>query len=183
MIEKINFCTNCGDPVVREIPRGDNRERHVCECCGFIQYQNPKIVSGCIPYWGNRVLLCKRAIHPRKGLWTIPAGYLEIGETIEQGARRETLEEACAVVGDLELYQISNLPRVGQIYMIFKGRLKDPDGFGVGEESLDVRLVEDTEIPWDRLAFRVIHNALSRFVEEHRQGEFSFQVDSTKYKW
>lgn len=183
MIGKIKFCTHCGHPVTLAIPRGDNRERHICERCDFIQYQNPKIVSGCIPCWGNKILLCKRAIEPRKGFWTVPAGYLEIGETIEQGARRETLEEACAVVESLDLYQIYNLPKIGQVYMIFKGTLEGPDGFGIGEESLDVRLVEETDIPWDKMAFKVIHSTLSRFVEERKQGEFSFRIDSTDYKW
>lgn len=177
-INAIKFCTACGTQVTLTIPAGDNRQRHVCPDCGEIQYQNPKIVTGCIPIWEERILLCKRAIEPRKGYWTIPAGFLENGESIEQGAARETREEACAEVVDQQLYQIYNIPRICQVYTLFRGKLRASDSFGVGQESLEVKLVEEKDIPWDDIAFRVIHQTLLRFFAERRTGDFNFMVDS-----
>ncbi len=174
----IKFCTHCGHPVTLAIPAGDNRHRHVCNHCGEIHYQNPKIVAGCIPIWDDRILLCKRAIEPRKGYWTIPAGFLENGESIEQGAARETREEACAEVSDQHLYQIYNLPRIGQVYILFRGQLHGPEAFGVGEESSTVHLVNEQDIPWDDLAFKVVHNTLLRFLSERRNGNFNVMMDS-----
>lgn len=174
----IKFCTNCGHKVSIAVPAGDTKERHVCFECGEIQYQNPKIVAGCLPVWGNRILLCKRAIEPRKGYWTIPAGFLENDETIEEGAMRETWEEALAEVTNLQLYQIYNVSRVNQIYMLFRAELCDADGFGVGPESLEVNLVEEKQIPWEEIAFKVIENTLERFLKERRSGKFTFNMDS-----
>ena len=174
----INFCNYCGYKVTITIPEGDNRERHVCLECGEIHYQNPKIVAGCLPVWEDRILICKRAIEPRRGYWTIPAGFMENDETIEEGAMRETWEEALAEVDDLHLYQIFNVTRVNQIYMLFRANLKDPEGFGAGPESLEVKLVEEQDIPWDDIAFRVIEQTLKRFFEERRQGRFSFSIDA-----
>ncbi len=174
----INHCTFCGNKVAFEIPEGDNRPRHLCRHCGQIQYQNPKIVTGCIPVWKDRILLCKRAIEPRLGYWTIPAGFMENGETIEQGAIRETREEACAKVINLSLYQIYNVTSVSQIYMLFRAELDGPDQFGVGSESLEVKLVEEPWIPWDEIAFKVIHNTLKRFLKERGQGLFQFRIDT-----
>ena len=122
--------------------------------------------------------MCKRAIEPRKGYWTIPAGFLENGESIEQGAARETREEARAEVVDQHLYQIYNIPRIGQVYTLFRGRLRGPEDFGVGEESLEVKLVEEKDIPWNEIAFKVIHCTLLRFLSERRTGDFNFMVDS-----
>ncbi len=178
MSNSIKFCTNCGSPIILAIPKGDNRQRHICEHCGEIQYQNPKIVAGCIPIWEDRILLCKRAIEPRKGYWTVPAGFLENGESIEDGAARETWEEACAEIVNLNLYQIYNLPRINQVYILFRARLREPAGFGVGEESTEVELVEEKEIPWDDIAFKVIHNTLQRFLLERRTGNFNVMIDS-----
>ncbi len=177
-INAIKFCTHCGEQVTLTIPAGDNRQRHVCTRCGEIQYQNPKIVTGCIPIWEDRILLCKRAIEPRKGYWTIPAGFLENGESIEQGAARETREEACAEVVDQQLYQIYNIPRIGQVYTLFRSQLRGPEDFGVGQESLEVKLVEEKNMPWDDIAFKVIHQTLLRFLSERRAGNFNFMVDS-----
>lgn len=174
----IKFCPYCSKQITLTIPEGDNRERHVCTHCGEIQYQNPKIVTGCIPIWEERILLCKRAIEPRKGYWTIPAGFLENGESIEQGAARETLEEACAEVVDQHLYQIYNIPRISQVYTLFRAQLRGPEDFGVGQESLEVKLVEEKDIPWDDIAFKVIHQTLLRFLSERRAGKFTFMVDS-----
>ncbi len=175
-ISSIKFCPHCGNRVTLTIPAGDNRQRHVCTHCAEIQYQNPKIVSGCIAIWGKRILLCRRAIEPRRGYWTIPAGFLENGETIEEGATRETREEACAEVIDPHLYQIYNLPRIAQVYTLFRAQLHSPD-FAVGEESLDVQLVAEQDIPWDNMAFKVVHNTLLRFLSERRTGKFNIMVD------
>jgi len=166
--------------VILAIPEGDNRERHLCRNCGEIHYQNPKIVAGCIPVWEDKILLCKRAIEPRKGYWTIPAGFLENGESIEEGAARETWEEACADIIDLQLYQIYNLTRISQVYILFRARLQSATGFGVGEESLEVELVEENEIPWDDIAFKVVHNTLTRFLSERPTGNFNFNIDSIR---
>ena len=123
----MKFCSHCGNPVSQKVPEGDNRLRHVCDHCQTIHYQNPRIVAGCLPVWGRRVLLCRRAIHPRYGFWTLPAGFMENGETVEQAARRETYEEACARVGELQLYTLFDLPHINQVYMLFRGELADPD--------------------------------------------------------
>ncbi len=177
-IRPINYCTFCGSKVTLEIPEGDNRRRHVCRHCDHIQYQNPRIVTGCIPVWEERILLCKRAIEPRLGYWTIPAGFMENGETVEQGAMRETWEEACAKVVHPSLYQIYNVTSVNQIYMLFRAQLGGPDQFGIGQESLAVELVEESRIPWNEIAFKVVHNTLERFLQERRRGRFEFRIDT-----
>ena len=135
----MKFCSHCGsDALEQRIPEGDTLERCVCANCGAIHYQNPKTVVGCLPEWDGRVLLCKRAIEPRRGLWTLPAGFLENGETIEAGALRETAEEARATVDIGALYTVISLPDINQVYMMFRARLLDLD-FGPGPESLEVR--------------------------------------------
>ena len=167
----MKFCSNCASEVNLSIPVGDTLPRHVCENCGAIHYQNPKIVAGCIPMWEDRILLCKRAIEPRYGKWTLPAGFMENGETVAQAAVRETTEEARAQVIDLELYGLFNIPHVNQVYIMFRGNLVAPL-FAAGYESLEVRLVTDNEIPWDELAFPVIHRTLDLFVNDRRTGSF-----------
>ena len=179
-ISPIKFCAHCGNLVTLGIPEGDNRERHLCGHCGEIHYQNPKIVAGCIPIWEDKILLCKRAIEPRMGYWTIPAGFLENGESIEEGAARETWEEACAEIVDLQLYQIYNLTRISQVYILFRAQLRDATSFGIGEESLEVELVGENEIPWDEIAFKVVHNTLTRFISERLTGNFNFRNDSIR---
>lgn len=174
----INFCTSCGKPVTLEVPDGDNRERQVCHSCGVIQYQNPKVVAGCIPVWEDKILMCKRAIEPRYGLWTVPAGFLENGESIEDGAARETWEEACAKVKNVTLYQIYNLIHTNQIYVLFRADMCDADGYGVGTESLEVELVEEKDIRWDEIAFEVISGTLKRFLHERNSGKFEVKIDS-----
>ncbi len=174
----INFCIKCGTRVVITIPEGDNRERHVCTACGEIQYQNPKIVTGCIPVCENRILLCRRAIDPRMGFWTIPAGFMENDETLEQGAIRETREEAMARVTDLHMYQIFDMPRINQVYILYRANLAEPDNFGAGPESLEVQLTPIDAIPWNEMAFLVIKRTLERYLDEWRTGSFSFSADS-----
>ena len=167
----MKFCSECGSEVEVAIPQGDNRPRHVCAECGTIHYQNPKIVVGCIPVWEDQILLCKRAIEPRYGLWTVPAGFMENGETSLQGAARETLEEATARVAIEGLYTLFNLPHINQIYLLYRSRLLDLD-FAAGEESLEVELFREDEIPWQQMAFPVISESLKLFFADREQGEF-----------
>lgn len=141
----------------------------------MVHYQNPKMVVGCIPECGDRILLCKRAIKPRRGKWTLPAGYLENGETVTEGALRESLEEARARYKELSPYRLFNIRHVNQMYLIFRGELADA-GFSAGEESLAVALFREAEIPWDELAFKVIHTTLAHYFDDRRRGAFTFQV-------
>jgi len=158
----MKFCSQCGNPVSQKIPQGDNRLRHVCDRCQTIHYQNPRIVAGCLPIWEKQILLCRRAIQPRYGLWTLPAGFMENGETVEQAAIRETREEACARVRDLQLYTLFDLPHINQVYMLFRAELSDLD-FAAGEESLEVQLFDEADIPWSELAFPTIGRTLEYF--------------------
>src|SRR5581483_3360618 len=144
------------------VPAGDSLPRFVCAACGSIHYQNPKVVVGCLPEWDERVLLCKRAIEPRHGKWTLPAGFLENGESLAMGAQRETLEEASARVQMGELYTVISLPHINQVYVMFRARLVDLD-FGPGSESLEVRLFREDEVPWEELAFRTITRTLRNY--------------------
>ena len=165
----MKFCSSCGDPVSWRIPEGDDRPRYVCDACSTVHYQNPKIVAGCIPAWESRVLLCRRAIEPRYGLWTLPAGFMENGETTPQAAERETREEACARVQVNALYVLFNLPHIDQVYMIFRARLCDLE-FRPGAESLEVALFSEQEIPWNELAFPVVREALQFYFADLAQG-------------
>ena len=151
----MKYCSNCGTLVELRVPEGDTLPRYICSECGVIHYQNPKIVVGCIPEWEDRILLCRRAIEPRHGLWTVPSGFMENAETLVQGAARETLEEANARVNMGPLYAIYNLPHINQVHVLFRAQLLDLD-FKPGIESLDVQLFGESEFPWDTLAFRVI---------------------------
>ncbi|MCF7985251.1 MAG: NUDIX hydrolase [Thiohalocapsa sp.] len=167
----MKYCSQCGEQVTLKIPDGDNMPRHVCGACGIIHYQNPKIVVGAIPEWEDRILLCKRAIEPRYGLWTLPAGFMENGETVQQGAARETLEEAQARIDIGPLYALFNLPHINQVYMLFRARLLDLD-FGPGSESLEVELVREADIPWDDIAFQVIKESLQLYYQDRANGGF-----------
>jgi ADP-ribose pyrophosphatase YjhB (NUDIX family) len=174
----VRFCSVCGaDRIELRIPDGDTLPRFVCGACGAIHYQNPKVVVGCLPEWEDQVLLCRRAIEPRHGLWTLPAGFLENGETIVAGAIRETLEEANARVAIGELYTVISLPRISQIYMVFRARLVDLD-FGPGPESLEVRLFQEEEIPWEEMAFRTIGRTLRNYFVDRRLGAFPTRVSA-----
>jgi ADP-ribose pyrophosphatase YjhB (NUDIX family) len=167
----INFCTSCGARVGYRIPEGDSLERAVCEACGLVQYVNPKIVVGCVPVFGERILMCKRAIEPRLGLWTLPAGFMEMNESAAEGAAREALEEANARVEIQDLYTLYSLPGISQVYMMFLARLLDPE-VSPGVESQEVRLVTEAEIPWDQLAFTMVRRTLEHFLEDRRRGVF-----------
>ena len=161
----MKFCSACGNPVIQRIPEGDTRLRYVCDHCQTIHYQNPNIVAGVLPTWGSQVLLCRRAIEPRRGYWTLPAGFMENGETLEQAARRETVEEACARVGQMSLYQLFDLPHINQVHVFFRAELADLD-FAIGVESLEVRLFDEREIPWDELAFRTVSRTLECYYRD-----------------
>lgn len=171
----MNYCSHCGRPVVLKVPPGDSLPRHVCEACQTIHYQNPKIVAGCIPEWEDQILLCRRAIEPRTGFWTFPAGFMEVGEDTAQAAARETFEEAKASVEIASLYAMLSLPHVSQVYLVFRGTLRNLE-FGAGTESLEVQLFPWDKMPWDRLAFPVIHEVLARYVKDRRQGQYQLQV-------
>lgn len=145
--------------------------RAVCPACGHIQYQNPKIVVGCVPVYGEKIVLCKRAIEPRYGLWTLPAGFMEMDETAPEGAAREALEEANAKVEIEDLYTVFSIPHISQVYMMFRARLLDPE-ISPGIESLEARLVAEEEIPWDELAFAMVKRTLVHFFEDRRRGLF-----------
>lgn len=168
----MKFCSSCGSAdLAFRVPPDDTLPRHVCAACGAIHYQNPKIVVGCVPTWDERVLLCRRAIEPRRGLWTLPAGFLENGETLQAGAMRETLEEANARVALGPLYALISLPQISQVYMMFRARLLDLD-FGPGSESLEVELFDEAQVPWERIAFRTIARTLRRYFLDRRLGSF-----------
>ncbi|MBK6395685.1 MAG: NUDIX hydrolase [Betaproteobacteria bacterium] len=174
----MKFCSECGSPdVAWRIPDGDTVPREVCGACGAIHYRNPKVVVGCLATWEDRVLLCRRAIEPRHGLWTLPAGFMENGETLAAGAARETIEEARARVDVGELYTVISLPQISQVYVMFRSRLLDLD-FGPGPESLEVRLFHEDEIPWDRIAFRTIARTLRNYFLDRRDGAFPLHVSA-----
>ena len=167
----MNYCNQCGEAVSQQIPEGDNRLRYVCVTCTTIHYENPKVITGCLPIHEDQVLLCKRAIEPRSGLWTLPAGFLENGETSADGALRETMEEANARVNIEGLYTLFSLPHISQVYMFFRATLQDLD-FYAGEESLEVQLFNEDEIPWDNLAFPVITETLKHYFKDRTSNTF-----------
>jgi ADP-ribose pyrophosphatase YjhB (NUDIX family) len=174
----MRFCSTCGSARLDfRVPDGDSLPRFVCPDCGDIHYQNPKVVVGCLPTYGERVLLCLRAIEPRRGLWTLPAGFLENGETVIAGAARETLEEAGAEVDVGELYTVISLPHINQVYMVFRATLPRP-AFAAGPESLEVRLFDEHEIPWQGIAFRTIGRTLRNFFLDRKLGAFPTRVSS-----
>ena len=174
----MKYCSQCGsDRIELRIPEGDHVPRFVCRQCATVHYQNPKVVVGCLPEWEQRVLLCRRAIEPRYGLWTLPAGFLENGETIFAGAARETLEEASAHVEIGDLYSVISLPQISQVYMMFRARLLDL-GFGPGPESLEVRLFDEDEIPWEELAFRTIGRTLRNYFLDRRNASYRPRVST-----
>lgn len=148
----------------RTVPAGDDRERLVCETCGFVHYENPKLVVGSVALWQGRILLCRRAIAPRRGLWTLPAGFLELNETTEAGARREAWEEARARIEIDRLFAVYNILRISQVQLFYRARLATPD-VAAGDESIEVALYHWEEIPWDELAFPSVRWAL----EHHRE--------------
>ena len=175
-ILEMKFCSACGAPVELRQPPDDNRLRHVCTVCATIHYQNPKMIVGAIPEWEDgRILLCRRAIEPRHGLWTLPAGFMENSETTAEAAMRETLEEANARVAIGELYSMYNLPHINQVQLLFRAKLADLD-FSPGAESLEVKLFEERDIPWNELAFRAVRFTLQHYFADRKAGNFQFRI-------
>ena len=172
----MNFCSQCAAPVVLRVPPGDDRPRHVCDACGAIHYRNPKIVAGCVPEHEGRILLCRRAIEPRSGLWTLPAGFMENGETTAEAALRETREEANARVEIDALFAYLDIPRINQVYVMYRGRLVDGE-FHPGAESLETRLFEEAEIPWEGIAFPAIARTLELWFRDRRSRSFGTHTD------
>lgn len=169
----MNYCTQCGTHVELRIPEGDSHLRHVCPQCGEIHYQNPKVIVGCIAEWEQRILLCRRAIEPCYGLWTLPAGFMENGESTTQAALRETYEEACARVSIEGLFALINIPHISQVHLFYRARLLDTN-FGAGEESLETQLFSEDEIPWHELAFSSVDQCLKAYFGDRRTGRFEF---------
>ena len=165
----MRYCCHCRAELVYAIPEGDDRRRYLCRACATVHYQNPRIVAGCLPVWGEQILLCKRAILPRYGYWTLPAGFMELGETITEAGRRETREEANARVEIEALYAVFSLPEVDQVYMMFRSRLLDLD-FSPGRESLEVGLFTEDTIPWDEIAFMTISETLRLYFKDRARG-------------
>lgn len=175
----MKFCSNCGAGISHRVPPGDSLPRAVCDACGSIHYVNPKLVLGSIPVWEEggqaRLLLCRRAIEPRYGLWTLPAGFMENNETTAEAAMRETLEEANARIAIGELYSMYNLPHINQVQLLFRAKLADLD-FSPGAESLEVELFEERDIPWNELAFRAVRFTLQHYFADRKAGAFQFRI-------
>ena len=170
-LRSIKHCKACGSPVRYVMPADDNRDRATCTVCATVHYENHLNVVGTLPVWQDKVLLCRRNIEPRHGFWTLPAGFMELGETTEQGAIRETIEEAGANIELQGLYTLLNVVRVGQLHLFYRARLLDTD-FAPGPETIETQLFAEDEIPWDDLAFRTVRETLKRFFEDRRTGQF-----------
>jgi ADP-ribose pyrophosphatase YjhB (NUDIX family) len=165
----MKFCATCGQPVNVLTPAGDHLPRHVCTACGTIHYQNPRLVVGCVPEYQGKILLCKRAIEPRLGFWTLPAGFMENGESMQTAAARESMEEALAKVEIGSLLAIVHVLQAQQVHVMFRARLLDPN-VGAGPESLQVALYDEADIPWSQMAFRSNEFALRRYLEDRHAG-------------
>lgn len=171
----LNFCSKCGARLALRVPPGDSLPRGVCDGCGTIHYRNPLVVVGTIPEWEDRILLCKRAIEPRYGLWTLPAGFMELGETTAQAALRETMEEAKARVELGEVFSLLSVPQVDQVHIFYRARLLDQD-YAPGEETLEIALLRESEIPWKDIAFRTITTTLRHFYADRKAGAMGFHT-------
>lgn len=172
---EIKFCPACGAGVEQRTPAGDSRPRYICTQCHLIHYQNPNLVVGSIPEWQDQILLCRRAIEPRYGMWTLPGGFMENGESVTAAAARETREEANADIQVGELYSVYSLPYINQVHLLFRATLLNLD-FAPGEESLEVRLFREEDIPWDDMAFRPIKYSLQAYFADRKQGRFTLHI-------
>ena len=175
----MKFCPNCAAPLVNRIPPGDSLPRDVCDACGSVHYQNPKLVVGSVPEWDGRILLCRRALEPRYGCWTLPAGFMENGETPAQGAARETLEEAGARVELDAAFSMISVPYVNQVHLFYRARLLDLE-FKPGDESLEVALFEESRLPWKEIAFRTVGLTLKHWFADRSRGSFGFHAEDIK---
>jgi ADP-ribose pyrophosphatase YjhB (NUDIX family) len=169
----IKFCNHCGHPVVLRIPEGDGVFRHVCTKCAHIQYQNPRIIVGCIAEFDQKILLCRRAIEPRHGFWTLPAGFMENGESTAAGAARESFEEACAKVVINAPFALVSIAPINQVHLFYRAHLPLPE-FSAGEESLAVGLFSEQQIPWDELAFSSVRFCLEHYFADRQLGQYGF---------
>ena len=172
---RIKHCRVCGTEVAYRMPADDNRERAVCPACGEIHYENPLNVVGTVPVWQGQVLLCRRNIEPRYGLWTLPAGFMELGETTSEGAARETVEEAGAKIEMGELFTMLDVVRVGQVHLFYRARMLDTT-LDPGPETIEARLFREDEVPWDELAFRTVRETLQHFFADRRRGAYTLHV-------
>ena len=172
---RIQHCRVCGQRTSYRVPDGDNRERAVCSACGEVHYENPLNVVGTLPVWGDQVLLCRRNIEPRFGLWTLPAGFMELGETAADGALRETIEEAGAHVEMQELFTLLNVVRVGQVHLFYRARMLDTH-LAPGPETIEAQLFDEADVPWEQLAFRTVRTTLEHFFADRRRGRFELHV-------
>ena len=168
---RIKHCRACGAPVAYVVPADDNRERAVCPACATVHYENPLNVVGTVPIWGAQVLLCKRAIEPRYGFWTLPAGFLELGETSAEGALRETVEESGAEVDLGPLFSVLDVARVGQVHLFYLATMRS-QALAPGSETLEARLFQEDEVPWYEIAFRTVRETLRYFFDDRRRGQF-----------
>jgi ADP-ribose pyrophosphatase YjhB (NUDIX family) len=171
----IKFCMTCGSPTHMKIPPDDDHPRAVCTICSQVHYTNPKVVVGTVPEWERKILLCKRNIEPRKGKWTLPAGYLENGESVGEGAARETREETRAEVELIKPYRMFNIVFVNQIYLMFRAHLTSED-FGPTTESTEVRLFDEKDIPWDYIAFPMIWHTLDQYFKDRGKNSYPFKI-------
>jgi len=172
----MKFCSNCAARLAKRVPPGDSLPRYVCDACGEIHYQNPKLVVGAVPVWDGRLLLCRRAIEPRYGYWTLPAGFMENDETAAQAALRETLEEAGARIELEAPYSLISVPHVNQVHLFYRARLLDLE-FKPGEESLEVVLFEEARVPWKEIAFRTVGLTLKHWFADRKSGSYGFHAE------
>ena len=178
----MKFCSDCAEPVSKKIPSGDTVARYVCASCDTIHYQNPRMVVGVVVAQEDTVLLCRRAIEPRKGFWTLPAGFMENGETSLSGALRETWEEARAEVDTPQLYRMFELPYINQVYILYRGLLR-AGNYAAGPESLEVELFKEADIPWQELAFPIVTDTLKEYFEDRKTGVFPVRISEVEPHW
>ena len=176
----MKYCSTCGQPVEQRIPEGDNRHRYVCISCETIHYQNPRIVAGTVPVWEGQILLCKRAIEPRYGYWTLPAGFMENAETTMEAAARETREEALAEVTIHGLYSIIDVPHINQVHMFYRATLTDGQ-FGAGQESLESKLFTPDDIPWDEISFPTVRKTLELFLNDMKSDSYGVHIKDIRH--
>jgi ADP-ribose pyrophosphatase YjhB (NUDIX family) len=172
---RIKHCRACGSPTDYRVPPEDNRDRAVCTACGEVHYENPLNVVGTVPVWGEQVLLCRRNIEPRYGLWTLPGGFMELGETTAEGAVRETVEEAGARIELQELFTVLNVVGIGQVHMYYRARLHDTT-FAPGPETIEAQLFHEHEIPWEQIAFLTVRETLRHYFADRGLGRFTLHV-------
>ena len=178
----IKFCSQCGSPTRFSIPEGDNRQRAICTVCNHIHYTNPRVIVGCVPTYDDKLLLCKRAIEPRINLWTLPAGFLENGETAADGAVRESWEEARITAEGVQLYRLYDVPYINQLYIFFLCQIREGK-FEPGPESYETRLYENSEIPWDEIAFPVVKETIEEFFEDKKNNHFPVRMSEIERTW